>query len=55
MLINLKKFILLMQKNLVIIKINDLNILNEIYTKYPNKKYSNAIYKELIKNSIIEE
>ena len=28
---------------------------NEIYTKYPNKAYSNAIYKELIKNSIIEE
>lgn len=41
--------------NLKVIKINDLNILNEIYTKYPNKAYSNAIYKELIKNSIIEE
>ena len=32
-----------------------LNILNEIYTKYPNKEYSNAIYKELIKNGVIEE
>mgnify|MGYP003304778377 CR=1 FL=1 len=41
--------------NLKVIKINDLNILNEIYTKYPNKAYSNAIYKELIKNGVIEE
>lgn len=37
------------------IKIDDLNILNNIYIKYPNRLFSKKLYNSLVKNGIIKE
>ena len=37
------------------IKIDDLNVLNNIYIKYPNRIFSKKVYQVLVKNGIIKE